>query len=58
MRKKLFICLAGIDGSGKSTIAEEAPYAYKDVNEVTEAVTGAGLARPVVRMKPLGVIKG
>ncbi|MDP8262027.1 MAG: RtcB family protein [Candidatus Ancaeobacter aquaticus] len=44
--------------TGKSTIAEEAPYAYKDVNEVTEAVTGAGLARPVVRMKPLGVIKG
>ena len=39
-------------------IAEEQPDAYKDVNEVVEVVMRAGLARKVVRMRPLGVIKG
>jgi tRNA-splicing ligase RtcB len=38
--------------------AEEAPSAYKDVAEVIEAVHQANLATKVVRMKPLGVIKG
>lgn len=38
--------------------AEEAPGAYKDVAEVIEAVHNADLARKVVRMKPMGVIKG
>jgi tRNA-splicing ligase RtcB len=38
--------------------AEEAPGAYKDVTEIIEAVDKAGLAKKVVRMKPLGVIKG
>lgn len=38
--------------------AEEAPGAYKDVVQVIEAVDKAGLAKKVVRMKPLGVIKG
>lgn len=38
--------------------AEEAPGAYKDVAEVIEAVHNANLARKVVRMRPLGVIKG
>ncbi|MDD3807923.1 MAG: RtcB family protein, partial [Candidatus Marinimicrobia bacterium] len=32
--------------------------AYKDVTQVIEAVDKAGLAKKVVRMKPLGVIKG
>jgi tRNA-splicing ligase RtcB len=39
-------------------LAEEQPAAYKDVSLVVEAVVGAGLARKVARMKPLGVIKG
>lgn len=38
--------------------AEEAPGAYKDVAEVIEAIHNANLARKVVRMRPLGVIKG
>ncbi|MBN1688693.1 MAG: RtcB family protein, partial [Candidatus Omnitrophica bacterium] len=45
-------------GRGKKGIAEEQPSAYKDVNEVVEIVHQAGLAKKVVRMKPLGVIKG
>lgn len=38
--------------------AEEAPGAYKDVSEVIEAVHNANLAKKVIRMRPLGVIKG
>ncbi len=45
-------------GRSMKGIAEEQPAAYKDVNEVVNVVHGAGLARRVVRMKPLGVIKG
>jgi tRNA-splicing ligase RtcB len=44
--------------AGKGTIAEEAPQAYKDVNEVVEAVDGAGISKRVCRMRPLGVLKG
>lgn len=44
--------------TGRETVAEEAPYAYKDVNEVIGVVTQAGLAKPVAKMRPLGVIKG
>jgi tRNA-splicing ligase RtcB len=39
-------------------LAEEAPQAYKDVERVVEVVAGAGLARKVARLEPLGVIKG
>lgn len=45
-------------GRSMKGVAEEQPAAYKDVNEVVNVVHGAGLARRVVRMKPLGVIKG
>ena len=44
--------------AAKETLAEEAPEAYKDVNEVVDVVTGAGISKKVCRMKPLGVIKG
>ncbi len=39
-------------------LAEEAPAAYKDVDEVIRMTSGAGLARPVARLRPLVVIKG
>jgi len=39
-------------------LAEEAPFAYKDVEHVVEVVEHAGLARRVVRLVPLGVVKG
>jgi tRNA-splicing ligase RtcB len=39
-------------------LAEEAPAAYKDVDEVVETVTNAGIAAKVARLKPLVVIKG
>ena len=39
-------------------LAEEAPQAYKDVDEVVETVVGAGIAKKVARLRPLVVIKG
>jgi tRNA-splicing ligase RtcB len=39
-------------------LAEEAPAAYKDVDRVVDVVHGAGIARKVVRLRPLGVVKG
>jgi tRNA-splicing ligase RtcB len=39
-------------------LAEEAPQAYKDVDEVVETVAGAGIARKVARLRPVAVIKG
>jgi len=41
-----------------ATIAEEVPEAYKDVGEVVDVVVGAGIARRVARLRPLGVLKG
>ena len=43
---------------GSSSLAEEAPIAYKDVAEVVEVCHNAGLTRKVARVRPLGVIKG
>jgi tRNA-splicing ligase RtcB len=39
-------------------ILEEIPDAYKDVDEVIAVVHGAGIARKVARLRPMGVIKG
>jgi len=47
-----------VKASGKGTIVEEAPQAYKDVNEVVDVVHNAGISKRVCRMRPLGVIKG
>ena len=42
----------------KGTLAEEMPEAYKDVSQVVDVVTAAGLALPVARLRPIAVIKG
>jgi tRNA-splicing ligase RtcB len=39
-------------------LAEEAPGAYKDIDEVVAASEAAGLCRKVARLVPLGVVKG
>lgn len=41
-----------------SGLAEEAPQAYKDVDQVVETVHQIGLAKKVARLKPIIVIKG
>ncbi len=41
-----------------SGLAEEAPIAYKDVEEVVNVVHELGIAKKVARLKPIAVIKG
>ena len=50
----------GIYVHAKTTniLSEEAPDAYKNVDEVIELTEKAALARPVARLRPLAVIKG
>ena len=43
---------------GWASLAEEASLAYKDVADVVRVSEKAGLTRNVVRLRPLGVIKG
>ena len=52
-RKNISIRAASYNG-----IAEEAPGAYKDVDEVIKVSHDAGIAMKVARLVPLGVIKG
>jgi len=44
--------------TGRATMAEEMPEAYKDVATVVEAVAGAGISKKVAKLHPLGCIKG
>lgn len=39
-------------------LAEEAPTAYKNIDEVVATCERAGLARRVARLRPVGVVKG
>lgn len=52
-KKGIFIQAGSLSG-----LAEEAPSAYKDVDQVIEAVVGAGIAKKVARLIPLAVVKG
>jgi tRNA-splicing ligase RtcB len=47
-----------IQAKGYKTLAEEAPSAYKDVNEVVDVCHNAGISKKVAKMRPIGVIKG
>jgi len=38
--------------------AEEAPDAYKDIRQVVDVTDGTGISKKVVRLVPLGVVKG
>jgi tRNA-splicing ligase RtcB len=42
----------------RRTLAEEMPEAYKDVGEVVDTLSHAGLLQKAVEVRPLGVIKG
>jgi tRNA-splicing ligase RtcB len=47
-----------VRAQGRATIAEEMPYAYKDVADVVDVVDRAGIGRKVARLRPLIVVKG
>jgi tRNA-splicing ligase RtcB len=44
--------------TGRSTLAEEMPDAYKDVRQVVNVVHGAGISKKVAKLRPIGVVKG
>lgn len=44
--------------TGRRTVAEEMPEAYKDVETVVDVMASAGISHKVARLRPLGVVKG
>lgn len=58
LRKELQSRGIQIRAGSMAGLAEEAPQAYKDVDEVVSTVVGAGIARRVARLVPVAVIKG
>jgi len=47
-----------IRGQSRRTVDEEISEAYKDVADVVDACASAGISNKVVRLVPLGCIKG
>jgi tRNA-splicing ligase RtcB len=47
-----------IKTASNAGLAEEAGGAYKDIDQVVEAVDRAGLSKKIVRLRPIGNIKG
>lgn len=43
---------------GSDNIAEQAPSSFKDISQVIHAMSALSLARPVVRVRPVAVLKG
>lgn len=58
LRRSLEASGVSVRASSLRGLAEEAPTAYKDVDEVVAACEAAGLARRVARLHPIGVVKG
>lgn len=44
--------------TGRRTVAEEMPEAYKNIHLVVDAIERAGISRKVARLRPVGVVKG
>lgn len=44
--------------TGRRTIAEEMPEAYKNIDEVVDVVHQAGISCKVARLRPIGCVKG
>ena len=44
--------------TGRSTLKEEMPDAYKDISQVVEVVHQAGISRKVAKLRPMAVVKG
>jgi tRNA-splicing ligase RtcB len=47
-----------VQAASKKVVAEEAPAAYKNVDDVVNVAHGAGISLKVAKLKPLGVVKG
>lgn len=58
LRDELAALGVTVRGASARGLVEEAPRSYKDVDEVVRVCERAGLARPVARLVPVGVVKG
>ncbi len=58
LKKELESRGIAVAAGSMSGLAEEAPVAYKDVSQVVEVVNNIGIAKKVVKLVPIGVIKG
>ncbi len=58
LREELAAAGIHVHARTPNVLAEEAPEAYKDVDEVIRLTAEAGLARPVARLTPFAVVKG
>lgn len=58
LRKELGAQGIIINAGSKRGLVEEAPLAYKDIDDVVNIIHGAGIAKKIVRLRPLAVIKG
>jgi len=58
LKKELEARGISVAAGSMSGLAEEAPVAYKDVSEVAEVVHNIGIAKKLVKLVPVGVIKG
>jgi tRNA-splicing ligase RtcB len=47
-----------VHSASKNVLVEEAPDAYKNVDDVVNITDGAGISLKVAKLKPLGVVKG
>jgi tRNA-splicing ligase RtcB len=58
LRKELEARGITVQAGSMSGLAEEAPEAYKEIDEVVGTVAAAGIARKVARLIPVGIMKG
>lgn len=58
LRKTLEAEGISVQAGSMKGLAEEAPQAYKDINDVVDTVAAAGIATKVAFLKPVAVIKG
>ena len=58
IKKQLNDANIEVEAGSMNGLSEEAPGAYKDVDEVIEVSDSLGLAKKVVKLKPLAVMKG
>ncbi|MEE9410751.1 MAG: RtcB family protein [Candidatus Heimdallarchaeota archaeon] len=47
-----------VKGASMPGLAEEAGFAYKDIDDVVKALELCGIGHPIVRVRPLGNVKG
>lgn len=58
LRQKLKDMGVAINAGSNRGLSEEAPSAYKDIDEVINVVHNTGIAKKVARLRPVAVIKG